>query len=119
MIRFSSLLTIPILIILAACTGSTPETASPELNAFAQCLTQKGAIFYGTEWCQFCQQQKNLFLDAIQYITFVDCDKNRLACSTAGIQSYPTRVINGTNAAGVQSLEFLASQSGCPLPSVN
>jgi len=119
MIRFSALLLIPTMIILTACTSSTPQTASPELNAFAQCLTQKGAIFYGTERCQFCQQQKQLFLDAMQYINFVDCDKNRLACSTADIKSYPTRVINGSNAAWVQTLELLASQSGCPLPATN
>jgi hypothetical protein len=96
MTRFSCWLLIPFLIIFTACSSSTPKGASPELNAFAQCLTQKGAVFYGTEWCHFCQQQKRVFLDAIQYITFVDCDKNRLACSTAGVTSYPSRVINGT-----------------------
>ena len=92
-----------ILIIAAALAFSgcgKEETAN--FDAFAQCLTEKNVVMYGAEWCPHCQEQKKLFGKSFQYVHYVDCDKQRNACIEAGIESYPTWVINSTYYTGVQ-----------------
>ncbi len=70
---------------------------------------------YGTEWCSHCKNQKSMFGDYFQYIDYVDCDKNKDECLTAGIRGYPTWVIAGEQYPGEQSLERLAGLTGCDL----
>ena len=85
------------------------------LDAFANCLTENDAVFYGTEWCGFCTQQKNIFGDSMKYINYIDCDRNRNICSAQGITGFPTWKIKGQSYPGVQSLDVLASRTGCEL----
>jgi glutaredoxin len=84
-------------------------------DEFAKCLTEKGAKMYGTDWCKYCQMQKELFGSSFKYINFVDCDKNRQECLEAGVNAYPTWRINGKNYVGVQQLVTLSQLSGCEL----
>ena len=109
-----SLLLISILV-LAACSGPKLAPATPEVENLAKCLTEKGAVFYGTEWCPHCQDQKKLFGTAMEFITYVDCDKNRDACVDAGIQGYPTWVIGNERLTGTQQLYKLSQVSECPI----
>lgn len=88
-----------------------------QYDQFAQYLTDRGVIMYGTEWCAHCKNQKELFGSSFQYINFIDCDKNPQACSAAGVSSYPTWRINGTNYLGEQSIERLIQLSGYQKPS--
>lgn len=100
------------LFVLTACsTTSGPGKA----DALAQCLTEEGAVMYGTEWCPHCQAQKEMFGSSFQYINYVDCDKYRDACVNAGVRGFPTWSIKGGNYAGTQSLYDLAQYSGCSL----
>lgn len=95
-----------------------PVTDSSQLtglDAFANCLTENDAVFYGTEWCGFCTQQKNIFGDSMKYINYIDCDRNRNICSAQGITGFPTWKIKGQSYPGVQSLDVLASRTGCEL----
>lgn len=91
-------------------TGNVIE--SGEHDEFAQYLTGQGVKMYGTEWCSHCKNQKKLFGNSFQYIDFVDCDKNKQECLTAGVQGYPTWKINGQNYPGEQSFEKLSQLSG-------
>jgi len=94
---------------------SNPESsgASDGAEALAKCLTEKEVIMYGVEWCGYCNNQKSAFGDAFQYVTFVDCDKDKKRCAEAGIRGYPTWVINGEASPGGKSLDQLASLAGC------
>jgi hypothetical protein len=63
-----SLFLVGSLFVLAGCplnadiSGSdTPAEPGP-FDEFAQCITDSGAVFYGTEWCSHCKNQKALFL---------------------------------------------------------
>jgi hypothetical protein len=98
---------------------NTPPTTPPGelsgLDAFAQCLTDNDAVFYGTEWCGFCNQQKTLFGDSLKYVNYIDCDKNTNVCTAQGIRGYPTWKVKGEPLVGVQSLQALASKTGCQL----
>jgi len=86
------------------------------MDNFSQCLTEKGAVFYGTSWCSHCNAQKEMFGSSLKYVNFVDCDEEREACMAAGIQGYPTWQINGGNdMMGTQQLSSLAKATGCEL----
>ena len=89
------------------------SSGSSTYDTLAKCLTTKGAIMYGTEWCGYCKNQKEAFGDSMQYITFVDCDQDKNKCGQAGVRGYPTWVINGQNYPGVQEMDRLASLAGC------
>ncbi len=86
---------------------------SAQSDELAKCLTEKGAIMYGTIWCSYCQRQKEAFGSSFKYIKFVDCDANRDECLIAGVQGYPTWKINGETYSGLRPLEDLARIAGC------
>lgn len=86
-----------------------------EFDEFATCLSENGAIFYGTEWCGFCQQQKAMFGKSMKNINFIDCDQNRNLCMSEGITGYPTWKINGQLYPGLQSIDKLSDLSGCEI----
>lgn len=84
------------------------------LDEFAQCLTESGAVMYGTGWCGHCQNQKAAFGESFRYVQFVDCDESRDECLEAGVESYPTWVFaDGTNVTGVASFDILSAKTGC------
>jgi glutaredoxin len=85
-------------------------------DSFAQCLSEKRAVMYGTQWCSHCRNQKAMFGDSFKYIIYSDCDTNKEACEIAGVNSYPTWIINNNKYTGEQDLSKLASLTGCELP---
>lgn len=98
--------------------GATSVDPNFNYEALASCILESEAIFYGTEWCSFCNQQKELLGPIFSELGnefFVDCDINSSECRTAGVTSYPSWYINGRLISGVQSLDALASATGCTL----
>lgn len=91
-------------------------TADTEIDEgkLAKCLSQKGAVMYGSRGCPHCQQQKALFGDTFQHITYVECTEEREKCLEEGITAVPAWKINGELHTGVKTLEELAQMSGCP-----
>lgn len=86
------------------------------LDAFAQCLSQKGVAMYGSANCPHCQNEKNRFGEAFRYINYVECLSEPRRCVDQGINSVPTWLLaNGQKLVGEQGLEKLAQASGCPL----
>jgi hypothetical protein len=89
---------------------------------FAQCLSDKGAKFYGAFWCPHCADQKALFGDAVDKLPYVECstpDKQNQTqvCIDAEIKSYPTwSFADGKKLPGLVSLEKLAEVTTCTLP---
>lgn len=96
-------------------TGQVVASTGGEYDEFASCLTEEGAIFYGTEWCGFCQQQKDMFGESMELVDFIDCDQNRNVCTSEGIRGYPTWKIDGQLYSGVQQLTRLSELTGCEL----
>ena len=112
-------LSIALLVISAGCiSGNITGNSAEKKDALSKCLTEKGAKMYGAYWCQHCQNQKNDFGNAFQYIDYVECDANGpngnpTACELAGIQGYPTWIIGGAKYSGEQDLSTLAQIAGC------
>ncbi|MFA5797095.1 MAG: peptidylprolyl isomerase [Candidatus Woesearchaeota archaeon] len=101
-------------------TVTTPAVlGTDKVVTLAKCLTEKGVLFYGAYWCTHCANQKQMFGDALIYITYVECADPDNAqtqtpeCTAAGISGYPTWIINSKKYPGEQPLEKLAQLSGC------
>lgn len=98
-------------------SATTGGATRGEYDAFAQCLTDGGAVFYGSFQCVHCATQKTMFGPSIKNINYVECGPLRgpmnLACVNVGIESFPTWIINGTKYEGVQSFDVLSKLSGC------
>lgn len=99
---------------------SVSSKAGP-YDAFAQCLTEKDVVMYGTYWCPHCANQKKMFGFSFKYVTYVECDaggKNPQPdlCVQRGVDGYPTWEINGEMQSGEIPLPVLAEKSGCALP---
>ena len=86
-----------------------------EYDTFATCLTDSGAVMYGTDWCSHCQAQKAMFGNSFEKIDFVNCDFDKDACLISGVTGYPTWVIDGQNYPGQKPLTELSRLSGCEL----
>ena len=89
------------------------EPEKQSLDYFAQCITDAGAIMYGTEWCPHCKNQKAVFGDSFIFIEYVDCDLNQKKCVEAGIKGFPTWIIDGKPYSGEQPLYRLRELTGC------
>ncbi|MFQ4142465.1 vitamin K epoxide reductase family protein [Chlorogloeopsis sp. ULAP02] len=105
--------------------GWEVTTTSGEAEiALASHLSKIGAKEYIAWWCPHCHEQKLLFgKEAYSKLNSIDCapadhpNLQKDECKAAGIQSYPTWIINGKTHAGVLSLEELAKISGYTGPS--
>ena len=89
--------------------------SQPATAEFAECLTDQGAVFYGTDWCSHCRDQKKLFGEHFDKVNFIDCDEARAVCLSAGIEAYPTWIISKQKYLGTKSLDELGELTGCEL----
>lgn len=97
-------------------TGCVAQDAAI-YDDLAACITDSGATMYGTEWCPHCKDQKKAFGSSFENINYIDCDKDKQACTDAGITGYPTWVLgDGERLIGAQSILVLADKTACELP---
>lgn len=94
-----------------------------KLDGFAQCLENRGALFYGAFWCSHCQNQKALFGSSKKYLPYIECStpdtKGQLpVCVANKITSFPTWVFPDlSTSTGEMPLATLSEKTGCSLPS--
>jgi len=112
-----------ILVIIIGVSIYNKETKVPgELDEFASCINDSGAKFYGTFWCEHCQNQKDVFATSAKYLPYIECSNANgqgatLTCRNANIEGYPTwEFADGTRESGELTLEFLAKKTSCKLP---
>jgi len=120
-------------LVVAGIGSSFTLNAGPgKLDSFAQCLKDKGVIFYGAFWCPHCQATKRMFGKSEALLPYVECSTpdgqgQTQICKDKNITGYPTWVFPlasttaGTNATstiltGERTLEELATASGCQSP---
>ncbi|MFA6353393.1 MAG: hypothetical protein WCW93_00450 [Candidatus Paceibacterota bacterium] len=95
---------------------------SVNYDAFATCLKDKGAIFYGTFWCPHCQAEKKLFGSSEKLLPYVECStpdgrSQMQICKDNKIESYPTWTFaDGSELKGEVTLQQLADKTSCILP---
>jgi hypothetical protein len=96
-------------------TGQVVEVEPGTYDSFAQCLTDNGAVMYGSASCHACKNQKEMFGDSFEYVNYVECLEDIILCRSRGVSAYPTWEIGGKMYIGSRPLESLASLSGCTL----
>lgn len=91
-------------------------------DEFAQCLKDKGAVFYGAFWCPHCKAQKEMFGKSAKLLPYQECSlpsgsgQNQM-CTDKGIKSYPTWIFSdGSELSGEIALATLAEKTSCVLP---
>lgn len=82
---------------------------------FAKCLSEKGAIVYGNDFCSFTQKQLGWFGKSKNYLSYVKCAENKGLCNSKGVKVTPTWEIAGTMYPEVQTFERLSSITGCEI----
>lgn len=98
------------------------DNAPGKLDSFAQCLKDKGAVFYGAFWCPHCQNQKALFGSSQKLLPYNECStpdgQGQLPiCKEKNIQGYPTWIFaDGSRLSGEVLIKTLAEKTGCLLP---
>ena len=105
--------------------GSAMPTGPGKYDAFATCLKDKGAVFYGAFWCTHCQATKKEFGSSAGLLPYVECStpdatsqlRQLQVCADKKIESYPTwEFADGSRLTGEVSLQQLAVKTACILP---
>ena len=86
-----------------------------EYDNFAKCLTEKGAVIYGNDFCSYTGKQLNFFGKSEKYLNYVKCINNQDLCDSKGITLTPTWEINNSMYKSVQTFEKLSSLTGCEI----
>ncbi|TSC85533.1 MAG: vitamin K epoxide reductase [Parcubacteria group bacterium Gr01-1014_8] len=98
------------------------KTLPGQYDALAQCLKDKGALFYGAFWCPHCQEQKKMFGNSAKLLPYVECSladqkTQTPICIEKEIKSYPTWIFaDGSKLTGEQQPKVLAEKTGCSMP---
>ena len=87
--------------------------ATQEIDkATAECIASKSTLYVRTG-CPYCEEQKNLFGESVEYLNVIDCMEEPAVCATEAIAVVPTWVIDGEKIVGVQSIAKLKELTGC------
>jgi len=91
---------------------------SGKYDALAQCLGDKGVIFYGAYWCEKCKEQKRLFGNSARFLPYVECfddlTTKKPLCIEKKIVKHPAwDFADGSRLTGVQLPAVLAEKAGC------
>ncbi len=101
-------------------------SSQSEIDAelLAKALTESGAKLYGAFWCSHCEDQKEMFGNAVQYLNYIESSMPDGRTQTqeaidAGITSYPTWIFpDGSRQTGLMSFEDLAEGAGIDIETV-
>lgn len=110
---------IAVIIIIAGMVwyGSRPG----KYDALAQCIAEKGAVFYGAFWCPHCQEQKALFGRSARLLPYIECSTpdgrgQFEVCQKEKITGYPTWVFpDGSRDVATFTPTELSGKTGCPI----
>ena len=115
-ITFGIIIAILLIVVILALQEVSSGDNNAELDTFAQCLSDRGAVMYGTYSCPYCRKQKDLFGDAFRFVSYVECTQEPDRCVADGIDVTPIWLFpNDGRLVGLQSFEALAAKTGCVL----
>ena len=92
-----------------------------QYDTLAQCIKDKGAVFYGAFWCPHCAKTKQMFGSSAKLLPYTECSTadgkgQTQICIDKKIQSYPTWIRpDGTTLNGEHTLKEIADFAGCQL----
>ena len=99
------------------------KTLPGKYDGLAQCLKDKGVVFYGAFWCPHCQATKKQFGNSEKLLPYVECSEpdqktQTPVCIEKKIVQYPTwvRPQDDQRLSGEHTLQEIADFGGCTLP---
>lgn len=103
-------------IVISLTFGGYAYTKKPgAYDEFVKCLTEKGAVMYGNDYCSYTLTQIGMFRKSKKYLNYVKCADNEKLCNEKGVSITPTWEINGEILEGVQGIDKLSELSGCEI----
>ena len=106
---------IGLIIILLVLSVNSYMKRPGQYNDFAKCLTEKGAVVYGNDYCSYTVKQLNYFGKSKEFLNYVKCADNEALCNSKGVSITPTWEINDETYSGVQTFERLSAVTGCEI----
>ena len=113
--RYFMIIMISLIILFSVLTVSSYIKKPGNHDEFANCLTEKGVIVYGNDFCQYTIQQLNYFGKSQKYLNYVRCTDNEELCNEKDIKTTPTWEYKGEFYPQVQTFERLAAVTGCEI----
>ena len=113
---------VAIVLVIALILFIIEKNKAGDLDDFARCLKDEGAVFYGAFWCPNCQSQKSIFARSARLLPYFECStvngQGQIpACKEKEIKLYPTwEFSDGSRLSRVMSLEELSEKTNCQLP---
>ena len=113
--KYFIFIAIGLIIILLVLSVNSYMKKPGQYDEFAKFLTEKGAVIYGNDYCQYTIRQLNFFGKSQKLLNYVKCVENKQLCDEKGIDTTPTWEINGNFYEQTQTFERLAAVSGCKI----
>lgn len=113
--KYGLLLVLFLALVIFSYTFYVKSQKPGDYDGFAKCLTEKGAVVYGNDYCQYTNKQLNFFGKSAKYLNYVKCIDNTKLCDSKGVKITPTWEIDGEMYEQVQSFEKLSELSRCEL----
>ncbi len=79
--------------------------------SLVKCLNDKGAEFYGAEFCADCEKQMGIFGKAAANLKYIDCGKGKEFCPN--LREIPAFYVNKEVIYGYKSFDEVKQISGC------
>lgn len=100
-------------LVLGSLTVISLTTGPGYYDDFAKCLTDKGIVIYGNDFCSYTQRQKTFFGKSFKQLNYVRCADDLNLCKEKGILVTPTWELNGQFFPEVQTFDALSAITGC------
>lgn len=101
---------VAVLIIAGIGVGFVNANKPGQVDDFAKCLKEKGAVMYGASFCQYSHAQKGMFGNSFKYVDYRDFSEDK------NVKKTPTWKISGAYYQNVQTFDRLSALTGCSLP---
>ena len=113
--KYFIFMAIVLIIILSVLSISSYLKKPGAYDGFAKCLTEKGAVVYGNDYCSYTAKQLNFFGKSKEHLNYIKCIENEALCDSKEVKITPTWEINGKSYSGVQTFETLSGVTGCEI----
>ena len=113
--KYFILTIIAVIVIFSSFTVYSYMKKPGQYDDFAKCLTEKGAVMYGNDFCSYTARQLTFFGKSRKYLNYVKCIDNKKLCDEKGIEITPTWEIDGKMYEQTQNFEQLSALTGCEI----
>lgn len=113
--KYALIFMIGLIVVFSIVTIYSYSQRPGDYDDFAKCLTEKGAVVYGNDFCSYTNKQLNFFGNSDKYLNYVKCVDDQALCDAKGVTLTPTWEIDGKMYKSVQTFDALSALTGCEI----